>query len=159
MYSFLLQASKMSDKEADLSPQDPSEEAVMALAITQANELVSKRFAKCASDSDVAFTFKWLSEHAEVLWLHHRLNGDFDLYMDKMFKQLTLIPILIIDPDCVIEWQMKNTQHWLCNDDEYLCHQVLLLGWVQSQSGLNHLVSLIWYSVAWWYGSTMTKPP
>ena len=36
--------------------------------------------------------------------------------------------MLVIDPDHVIEWQMKNAQHWIWEDDQYLCHQVLLLG-------------------------------
>ena len=137
MYSFLLQTSEMSDEEADLSPEDPSEEAVMALAIAQADELMCDRLAECGADPDAAFTFKWLSAHAEILWLCHRLNVDFDLHMDKMFKPVTLIPTLVIDPDCVIEWQMKNAQHWLCEDDQYLHHQALLLGWVQNQSGIE----------------------
>ena len=128
MYSFLLQTLKMSDKEADLSPEDPSEAAVMALAISQANELMCDRLAECGADPDTAFTFKWLSENAEILWLRHRLNVDFNIHMDKMFKPVTLIPMLVIDLDHIIEWQMKNAQHWLHDNDQYLCHQVLLLG-------------------------------
>ena len=93
----------MSDKEADLSPEDPSEEAVMALAIAQADKLICDRLAESGSDPDTAFTFKWLSEHAEVLWLCRRLKVDLDLHMDKMFKQVTLILTLVIDPDCVID--------------------------------------------------------
>ena len=60
----------MSDEEADLSPEDPSEEAVMALAIAQADELIWDRLARCREDPDTAFTYKWLYNHAEVLWLH-----------------------------------------------------------------------------------------
>ena len=112
----------MSDEEADLSPEDPSEEAIMALAIAQANELVCDRLAECGVDPDAAFTFKWLSDNAEIMWLHCKLNVDFDLHMDKMFKPITLILTLVIDPDCVIEWQMKNAQHWIWEDDQYLCY-------------------------------------
>ena len=109
----------------------------MALAIAQADELVHDRLTKCGADPDAAFTFKWLSEHAEILWLHCRLNVDFDIHMDKMFKPVTLIPTLVIDPDRVIEWQMKKVQHWLHKDDQYLCHQVLLLGQVQNRSRIK----------------------
>ena len=103
----------MSDEEADLSPEDPSEEAIMALAIAQADKLVCDRLAECGADPDTAFTFKWLYNHAEVLWLHCRLNVDFDLHMNKMLKSVTVILTLVIDPDHVIEWQMKNAQHWI----------------------------------------------
>ena len=53
----------MSDDEADLSPEDPSEVAIMALAISQADELVRNRLAECRLDPDTAFTYKWLSEN------------------------------------------------------------------------------------------------
>ena len=46
----------MSDDEADLSPEDPSEVAVVALAISQANELVCNRLTECGVDPDRAFT-------------------------------------------------------------------------------------------------------
>ena len=118
----------MSDEEADLNPEDPSEEAVMALAIAQADELVCDRLTKCGADPDTAFTFKWLYDNAGILWLHRRLNVDFDLHMNKMFKAVTVILTLVINLDRVIEWQMKNAQHLILEDDQYLCHQVLLLG-------------------------------
>ena len=57
----------MSDEEADLSPEDPSKAAVMALAISQADELMCNRLTECGADPDTAFTFKWLSENSEVL--------------------------------------------------------------------------------------------
>ena len=53
----------MSDDKADLSPEDPSEVAIMALAISQADELVCNRLAKYGADLDTAFTYKWLSEN------------------------------------------------------------------------------------------------
>ena len=127
----------MSDKEADLSPEDPSEEAIMALAIAQADELIQYRLTECGEDPDTAFTYKWLYHHAEVLWLHHRLNVDFNLHMNKMFKAVTVVPTLVIDPDHVIEWQMKNAQHWIWEDDQYLHHQVLLLARVRNWSGIE----------------------
>ena len=127
----------MSDNEADLSPEDPSEVAIMALAISQANELVHNRLAKCWVDPDTAFTYKWLSENSEVLWLHCRLNVDFDMNMDKLFSPISIIPTLVIDPDCVIKWQMKNAQHWIQTDDQYLCHQVLLLGRIRNCSKIE----------------------
>ena len=113
MHSFLLQTLEMSDDEADLSPEDPSEAAIMALAISQADELVCNRLAECGADPDKAFTYKWLSENAEVLWLHCRLSIDFDIHMDKLFCPVSIIPTLVIDLDRVIEWQMKNAQHWI----------------------------------------------
>ena len=76
----------MSDEEADLSPEDPSKEAVVALAIAQANKLIQDRLTECGKDPDTAFTYKWLNDHAEVLWLCHRLNVDFDLHMNKVLK-------------------------------------------------------------------------
>ena len=94
----------MSDDEADLSPEDPSEVAIMALATSQVNELVHNRLAKCRVDLDTAFTYKWLSENSEFLWLHHRLNMDFDIHMDKLFSPVSVIPTLVIDLDHVIEW-------------------------------------------------------
>ena len=112
----------MSDDEADLSSEDPSEAAVMALAISQADELVRNRLTECGADPDTAFTYKWLSENSEVLWLCHRLNMDFDVHMDKLFSPVSVIPTLVIDPDCIIEWQMKNAQHWIRANDQYLCH-------------------------------------
>ena len=118
----------MSDNEADLSPEDPSEAAIMALAISQADELVHNRLIKCRVDLDTAFTYKWLSENSEVLWLLRRLNIDFDVQMDKLFSPVSIILMLVIDPDCVIEWQMKNAQHWIWTNNQYLCHQALLLG-------------------------------
>ena len=123
----------MSDDEADLSPEDPSEVAVMALAISQADELVCNRFTECRADPDTAFTYKWLSKNSEVLWLRCRLNMDFDIHMDK-FSPISVIPMLVIDPDRIIEWQMRNAQHWIQTNDQYLCHQVLLLGRIQNRS-------------------------
>ena len=107
----------MSDNEADLSPEDPSEAAIMALAISQADELVYNRLTKCVADLDTAFTYKWLSKNSEILWLHCRLNVDFDVHMDKLFSPVSIIPTLVIHPDRVIEWQMKNAQHWIRADD------------------------------------------
>ena len=104
MHSFLLQTLEMSDEEANLSPEDPSEEVVMALVIAQADELVCDRLTKCRVDPNTAFTFKWLYDNAEILWLRYRLNVDFDLHMNKMFKVVTVVPMLVIDPDHVIEW-------------------------------------------------------
>ena len=127
----------MSDDKADLSPEDPSEQAVMALAISKANELVHNRLAKCGADLDTAFTYKWLSENSEVLWLHCRLNMDFDIHMDKLFSPISVILTLVIDPDCVIKWQMKNAQHWIQTYDQYLHHQVLLLGCIQNHSKIE----------------------
>ena len=127
----------MSDNEADLSPEDPSEVAVMALAISQADELVHNRLAKCRVDPDIAFTYKWLSENSEILWLHHRLNVDFDIHMDKLFSPVSVIWMLVIDPDRVIEWQMKNAEHWIQTNDQYLCHQVLLLRHIQNHSKIK----------------------
>ena len=127
----------MSDEEADLSPEDPSEAAVMALAISQADELMCSRLNECGADPDMAFTFKWLSENSEVLWLHHRLDVDFAVHMDKMFRPVTVILTLVIDPDCVIEWQMKNAQHWIWADNQYLGHQALLLGQVCNRSKIE----------------------
>ena len=118
----------MSDEEADLSPEDPSEVAIMTFAISQADELVRNRLAKCRADLDTAFTYKWLSGNSEVLWLCRRLDVDFDVHMDNLFRPVTVIPTLVIDPDHVIEWQMKNAQHWIWADDQYLHHQALLLG-------------------------------
>ena len=117
----------MSDDEADLSPEDPSEAAVIALVIFQANELVHNRLTKYRADLDTAFTYKWLSENSEVLWQCHRLNMDFNMNMDKLFSPIFIIPTLVIDLDRVFEWQMKNAQHWIWTNDQYLCHQVLLL--------------------------------
>ena len=57
--------------------------------------------------------------------------------MDKIFRPVTLIPTLVIDPDHIIEWQMKNAQHWIQADDQYLHHQVLLLGLVWNQLGIE----------------------
>ena len=94
----------MSDDEADLSAEDPSKVAVMALAISQANELVCNRLAKCGVDQDTAFTYKWLSESSEVLWLHRRLNMDFDIHMDKLCSPVSIILTLVIDPDHIIMW-------------------------------------------------------
>ena len=85
----------------------------MALAISQADELVHNRLAECGVDPDTAFTYKWLSENSEVLWLRQRLNMDFDINMNKLFSPVSIIPMLVIDPDHVIEWQMKNAQHWI----------------------------------------------
>ena len=127
----------MSDKEADLSPEDPSKAAIMALAISQAEELVNNRLAECRVDPDTAFTFKWLSENSEVLWLCRRLNVDFNLNMDRLFRPVTVIPTLVIDPDHVFEWQMKNAQHWIWVDDQYLHHQALLLRQVRNQSKIE----------------------
>ena len=28
--------------------------------------------------------------------------------------------MLVIDPDSVIEWQMKSAQHWIWADDQYV---------------------------------------
>ena len=127
----------MSDNDVDLSPEDPSKAAVMALAISQADELVHNRLAECGADLDTAFTYKWLSENSEVLWLHRRLNMDFDVHMDKLFSPISIIPMLVIDPDRVIEWQMKNAQHWIQADDQYLCHQALLLGCIRNHSKIE----------------------
>ena len=127
----------MSDKEADPSLEDPSEEAIMALAIAQADELVRDRLAECGADPDTTFTFKWLYNHTEVLWLCHRLNVDFDLHMNKMFKPVTVLPTLVIDPDHMIELQMENAQHWIWADDQYLHHQALLLRQVWNQLGIE----------------------
>ena len=127
----------MSDDKADLSPKDPSEEAIMALAISQANKLVRNRLAKCRADPDTAFTYKWLSENSEVLWLCCRLNVDFDVHMDKLFSPISVIPTLVIDPNSIIKWQMKNAQHWIQIDDQYLCHQALLLGCIWNCSKIE----------------------
>ena len=127
----------MSDDEADLSPEDPSEAAIMALAISQADKLVHNRLAECGADPDTAFTYKSLSENSEVLWLHCRLNMDFDIHMDKLFSPISVIPTLVIDLDHVIEWQMKNAQYWIWTDDQYLCHQALLLGCIQNCSKIE----------------------
>ena len=127
----------MSDDEADLSPEDPSEVAIMALATSQGNELVRNRLAKCRVDLDTAFTYKWLSENSEFLWLCHRLNMDFDIHMDKLFSPVSVIPMLVIDLDHVIEWQMKNAQHWIQANDQYLHHQALLLGCIQNCSKIE----------------------
>ena len=127
----------MSDNKADLSPEDPSEVAVMALVISQANELVHNRLAECRVDLDTAFTYKWLSENSEVLWLRCRLNMDFDIHMDKLFSPVSVILMLVIDPDCVIEWQMKNAQHWTQTNDQYLHHQALLLGCIRNCSKIE----------------------
>ena len=117
----------MSEDEADLSPEDPSKAGIMALAISQADELVCNRLTECGVDPDTAFTYKWLSENSKVLWLCHRLNMDFDVHMDKLFSPVSVIPTLVIDLDHIIEWQMKNAQHWIRANDQYLYHQALLL--------------------------------
>ena len=127
----------MSDDEADLSPEDPIGAAVMALAISQADKLVHNRLAKCGADLDRAFTYKWLSENSEVLWLRHWLNVDFDINMDKLFSPVFIILMLVIDLDCVIKWQMKNAQHWIQTDDQYLHHQVLLLRHIRNRSKIE----------------------
>ena len=108
----------MSDDKANLSPEDPRKVAVMALAISQANEIVHNRLAQCGVDPVTAFTFKWLSENSEVLWLCHRMNVDFDIHMDKLFSPVSIILMLVIDQDCIIEWQMKNAQHWIQTEDQ-----------------------------------------
>ena len=59
----------MSDEEADLSPEDPSEEAIMALAIAQADELVHDRLTECGADPDTAFPLGPVPTHLLYLAL------------------------------------------------------------------------------------------
>ena len=115
----------------------------MPLAIAQANKLIPDRLTECGADPDTAFTFKWLYDHAEVLWLCGRLNVDFDLHMNKMFKLVTVLLMLVINPDHMIEWQMKNAQHWILADDQTCATRHCFLDECGTGRGLNLLVSLI----------------
>ena len=66
-----------SDEEEDFHPTTQEDIAVLNMAIANTDTLVSWRLATCSGSPAAAFTYEWLSQNSEVLWLKRKLQLDF----------------------------------------------------------------------------------
>ena len=74
-----------SDEEEDFHPTTQEDIAAPNMAIANADDLVSQCLATCSGSSAAAFTYEWLSENSEVLWLKRKLQLDPNKHPDRPY--------------------------------------------------------------------------
>ena len=101
-----------SDEEEDFHPTTQEDIAVLNMAIANANTLVGQRLAACSGSSAAAFTYEWLSQNSEVLWLKRKLQLDFNEHPDRLYRAVNFIDTWAIDPDIISDWTLKQAPFW-----------------------------------------------
>ena len=126
-----------SDKEEDFHPTTQEDITVLNMAITNADTHVSQCLATCSGSPAAAFTYEWLSQNSEVLWLKHKLQLDFNEHPDRLYRAVNFIDTWAIDPrhHCPIG-QLKQVPFWAPEAGKTQRHQALLLCYGKNCSGI-----------------------
>ena len=116
-----------SDEEDDFHPTTQEDIAVLNMAIANTDTLVSQRLAAYSGSSAAAFTYEWLSQNSEVLWLKRKLQLDFNEHPDRLYRAVNFIDTWAVDPDIISDWTLKQAPFWAPKAGKTQRHQALLL--------------------------------
>ena len=125
-----------SDEEEDFYPTTQEDIAVLNMTIANADTLVSQRLAACSGSSAAAFTYEWLSQNSEVLWLKCKLQLDFNEHPDRLYRAVYFIDTWAVDPDIISDWTLKQALFWAPKAGKTQRHQALLLCYGKNRSGI-----------------------
>ena len=125
-----------SNEEEDFHPTTQEDIAVLNMAITNADTLVSQHLAACSGSSAAAFTYEWLSQNSEVLWLKRKLQLDFNEHPDRLYRAVNFIDTWAVDPDIISDWTLKQVPFWAPKAGKTQHHQALLLCYGKNRSGI-----------------------
>ena len=125
-----------SDEEEDFHPTTQEDIAVLNMAIANADTLVSQHLATCSGSSAAAFTYEWLSQNSEVLWLKRKLQLNFNEHPDRLYRAVNFIDTWAIDPDIISDWTLKQVPFWAPKASKTQRHQALLLCYSKNRSGI-----------------------
>ena len=125
-----------SDEEEDFHPTTQEDTAILNMAIAKADTLVSQHLAACSGSSATAFTYEWLSQNSEVLWLKRKLQLDFNEHPDHLYWAVNFIDTWAVDPDIISDWTLKQAPFWAPKAGKTQHHQALLLCYGKNHSGI-----------------------
>ena len=125
-----------SDEEEDFHPTTQEDIAVLNMAIANTDTLVSQCLATCSGSSATAFTYEWLSQNSEVLWLKRKLQLDFNEHPNRLYRAVNFIDTWAVDPDIVSDWTLKQAPFWAPKAGKTQRHQALLLCYGKNRSGI-----------------------
>ena len=125
-----------SDEEEDFHPTTQEDITVLSMAIANTDTLVSWRLATCSGSSAAAFTYEWLSQNSEVLWLKRKLQLDFNEHPDHLYRAVNFIDTWAVDPDIISDWTLKQAPFWAPKAGKSQHHQALLLCYGKNHSGI-----------------------
>ena len=97
-----------SDTEVNLHPEDPADLAILNMDIANADARVAERLAEYNGDAVRVFTFEWLSQNSDVLWLQRKLFDNFDNHASSLMRVFDSIDTWTIDPDTIQDWTGKR---------------------------------------------------
>ena len=116
-----------SDEEEDFHPTTQKDIAILNMAVANADTLVSRHLAACSGSPAASFTYEWLSQNSEVLWLKRKLQLDFNEHPDRLYRAVNFIDTWAIDPDIISNWTLKQAPFWAPEAGKTQRHQALLL--------------------------------
>ena len=125
-----------SDEEEDFHPTTQEDITILNMAIANADTLVSQRLATCSGSLAAAFTYEWLSQNSEVLWLKRKLQLDFNKHPDRLYWAVNFIDTWAVDPDIISDWTLKQVPFWAPKAGKTQRHQALLLCYGKNRSGI-----------------------
>ena len=128
--------SGQSDEEEDFHPTTQEDIAVLNMAIANADTLVSQCLDTCSGSPATAFTYEWLSQNSEVLWLKRKLQIDFNEHPNRLNWEVNFIDTWAIDPDIISDWTLKQAPFWTPKAGKTQRHQALLLCYGKNRSGI-----------------------
>ena len=126
-----------SDTEVDLHPEDPADLAILNMDIANADARIAERLEEYNGDAVRAFTFEWLSQNSDVLWLQRKLFDNFDDHPSSLMRVFDSIDTWTIDPDTIQDWMGKTKNCWIDEDGKYKRHHALLLCYGRNRCGLE----------------------
>ena len=119
-----------------MHPTTQEDIAVLDMAITNADTLVSQRLAACSGSLATAFTYEWLSQNSEVLWLKRKLQLDFNEHPNRLYRAVNFIDTWAVDPDIISDGTLKQVSFWAPKSGKTQLHQALLLCYGKNRSGI-----------------------
>ena len=126
-----------SDTEVNLHPTNSAEIAILNMDLANADARIAERLEECQGDAVKAFSFEWLSQNSDVLWLQRKLFDNFDEHPSNLLKVFDSIDTWVIDPDTIQDWTQKTKHFWTDANGKYRRHQVLLLCYGRNRCGLE----------------------